>query len=156
MTDERMTDERALSVRQPWTWLIVQGYKPIENRTRSTNFRGFFYVHASKWPKTTTDFHVFGAACDWVRREFGIYVPGEECLKQRGRIIGCAELFQVVEPFSCSSKWHERERFGWVLRNAAPIVPTFEHSGALGFFRLPARVVDVLSQTPRYQPRAVR
>lgn len=28
----------ALSIRQPWAWLVVQGYKDIENRDWPTNF----------------------------------------------------------------------------------------------------------------------
>jgi len=39
---------KALSVRQPWAWLIVAGYKDVENRTWATSFRGRIYIHASK------------------------------------------------------------------------------------------------------------
>ena len=39
---------RALSIRQPWAWLVVNGYKDIENRTWSTEFRGRVYVHAGQ------------------------------------------------------------------------------------------------------------
>lgn len=39
---------KALSIKQPWAWLIVNGYKNIENRTWKTKFRGEFLVHASK------------------------------------------------------------------------------------------------------------
>ena len=39
---------KALSIRQPWSWLIAAGYKDIENRTWHTNYRGKFYVHAAK------------------------------------------------------------------------------------------------------------
>ncbi len=41
---------RALSIRQPWAWLIVNGYKDIENRDWATNYRGRVYVHAGKKP----------------------------------------------------------------------------------------------------------
>jgi tetratricopeptide (TPR) repeat protein len=37
---------KALSIRQPWAWLIVHGVKDVENRTWRTNFRGRFLVHA--------------------------------------------------------------------------------------------------------------
>ena len=37
---------KALTVRQPWAWAIVHAGKRIENRTRRTNFRGRFYIHA--------------------------------------------------------------------------------------------------------------
>ncbi len=39
---------KALSIRQPWAWLIANGYKDIENRSWRTNFRGEFLIHAGK------------------------------------------------------------------------------------------------------------
>jgi hypothetical protein len=36
----------ALTVRQPWAWAIVAGYKDVENRSRRTNFRGPLLIHA--------------------------------------------------------------------------------------------------------------
>ncbi|ODS87283.1 MAG: hypothetical protein ABS44_11750 [Chryseobacterium sp. SCN 40-13] len=44
---------KALSIKQPWASLIVQGIKDIENRTWKTNFRGRIYVHASGNPLCT-------------------------------------------------------------------------------------------------------
>ena len=38
----------ALSIRQPWAWLIVNGFKDIENRDWPTNFRGRLLVHAGQ------------------------------------------------------------------------------------------------------------
>lgn len=38
----------ALSVRQPWAWLIVAGHKDIENRTWRTHHRGRILIHASQ------------------------------------------------------------------------------------------------------------
>lgn len=39
---------KALSIRQPWAWLIAAGYKDIENRRWSTDLRGRIYIHAGK------------------------------------------------------------------------------------------------------------
>ena len=39
---------KALSIRQPWAWLIVHGRKDIENRSWRTKFRGRFLVHAAQ------------------------------------------------------------------------------------------------------------
>jgi hypothetical protein len=39
---------KALSLRQRWAWLVARGFKPIENRPWTTNFRGRFLIHASK------------------------------------------------------------------------------------------------------------
>lgn len=37
---------KALSVKQPWAWLIAANYKDIENRRWATSFRGRIYIHA--------------------------------------------------------------------------------------------------------------
>lgn len=37
---------KAITIKQPWASLIVEGIKPIENRTWKTNFRGRVLVHA--------------------------------------------------------------------------------------------------------------
>src|SRR5437016_10859136 len=39
---------KALSVRQPWAWLIVNGHKDIENRSWQTKFRGKLLIHAGQ------------------------------------------------------------------------------------------------------------
>ena len=39
---------RALSIKQPWAWLILNGIKDIENRTWQTKFRGTILIHAGK------------------------------------------------------------------------------------------------------------
>jgi hypothetical protein len=41
---------KALSLKQPWAELILQGKKTIELRKWNTNFRGQFLIHASKVP----------------------------------------------------------------------------------------------------------
>lgn len=41
---------KALSLKQPWAELILQGRKKIEVRKWSTNFRGKFLIHSSKIP----------------------------------------------------------------------------------------------------------
>lgn len=38
---------KALSVKQPYAQVIVEGIKDIENRTYRTHFRGTVYIHAS-------------------------------------------------------------------------------------------------------------
>ena len=40
--------DHALSIQQPWCWLLAAGHKDIENRTWSTRFRGRVLLHAGK------------------------------------------------------------------------------------------------------------
>ena len=39
---------KALSIRQPWAWLILNAGKDIENRSWYTSVRGRVLIHASK------------------------------------------------------------------------------------------------------------
>ena len=38
---------KVIVVRQPWAWLIVHGYKDIENRSWKTRYRGTLLIQAS-------------------------------------------------------------------------------------------------------------
>ena len=117
----------ALSIRQPWAWLILNGGKDIENRNWPTRFRGRFLIHAAKG-MTRADYEEAGG----IAVDIGITLPPSEQL-QRGGIVGEAEIVDCVtdseSPWFCG-------RFGFVLRNAMtlPFAPCL---GALRFF-LPA------------------
>ena len=41
---------KALSLKQPWAELVLQGKKKIEIRKWNTKFRGKFFIHSSKVP----------------------------------------------------------------------------------------------------------
>lgn len=113
---------KTLSIKQPWSWLIVHGGKDIENRTWNTKFRGEFLVHASK-------------TIDWASYNrlifLGVKVPQPENFK-RGGIIGKVELIDVVD--HSDSIWFEGP-VGFVLKN--PVALPFKAcKGQLGFFDL--------------------
>jgi hypothetical protein len=40
--------QNALSVPQPRAWLVINGWKPVENRTWATKFRGPILIHAGQ------------------------------------------------------------------------------------------------------------
>lgn len=117
-----MRDMLALSVQQPWAWLIVHGYKDIENRTWTTHVRGEFAVHAGK--KIDAD------AIAWIRREFP-EIPLPEQF-DTGGIVGYANLHGVV-PRS-GSRWFFGPH-GFLLKDQRPcaLIPC---RGQLGFFRV--------------------
>ena len=116
---------KALSIRQPWAWLIVNGWKNVENREWSTRFRGRFLVHAGKG-MTRADYD----ACRLFGEAFtALELPPMGAL-ERGGIIGEAVLVDSV-------RHHESEWFcgpwGFVLDEARPL-PFEPCKGALGFF----------------------
>lgn len=47
---------KALSILQPWAWLIAAGHKDVENRHWRTPWRGRFLIHAGKkWGREQRD-----------------------------------------------------------------------------------------------------
>lgn len=116
---------KALSLKQPWAELIVLGKKIIETRKWKTNFRGEFYIHASK---------TFNKGdCE----EFGIKNP------VTGALIGKAELVDVKEyknekEFKNDYNKHFAKtfvRYGYLLRNIKRIKP-IPYKGKLNFFEV--------------------
>lgn len=127
---------RALSVRQPWAWLIVNGHKPIENRDWSTKYRGEFLVHASK--TCARKYYLEVAA--HVLNEFGITVPAFETI-ERGGVVGAAEIIDcltaadILDYDASHQCWFTGE-YGFLLANARPM-PFHPSKGSLSFFDVP-------------------
>ena len=117
---------KALSVRQPWAWLIIHGGKDIENRSWSTRFRGRVLVHAASG-MSKAEYEAARIVTDTNRA----YIPDFENLK-RGGIIGSVEIVDCVT--ESSSPWFFGE-YGFVLRDPSPL-PFQPMNGALGFFNV--------------------
>jgi hypothetical protein len=128
---------RALSLTQPWAWLVVHGGKDIENRTWNTKFRGAFLIHASKGMKPS-DYDAAQRFAESVHGyQFAHDMPLPEQL-ERGGIIGAANLYTVIHPLRPTEMpmrlpWHMPEQFGFVLGDVSP-VPFVACQGALGFW----------------------
>ena len=129
----------ALSIRQPWAWLIVspdlddaeriEAYgngriKDIENRDWRTNLRGWFYVHAAQKFDEVGYRHA-------VARYPDIDFPAPSAF-ERGGIVGQAKLVDVVD--ESDSRWFVG-RYGFVLRGARPL-PFTPCRGKLNFFKV--------------------
>lgn len=130
---------KALSLVQPWAWLVVHGGKAIENRTWSTNFRGRFLVHASKRMTQDDWMGAYYFAKDVGGLSLANRIPGYDAIL-RGGIVGVAELVDVVPPTDDPTlPWHMPGQHGFVLRDVRPIA-FHPCPGALGFWRAPAEV----------------
>jgi hypothetical protein len=117
---------RAISVRQPWAWLIVNGYKDVENRDWKRDLRGEVLIHASRM--------IDHSGYEFLYRElpelFAI-VPKADVI-ERGGIVGKATITDCVT--SHLSIWF-RGRYGFLfdtdLSTPLPFKPC---AGQLGFF----------------------
>ena len=123
---------KALSIRQPWAWLIIHGGKDIENRSWHTKFRGRFLVHAAQGITRAE----YGDAVLFVTRFASTdllvdFPPFDEL--RRGGIIGSVELVDSLD--SSDSPWYMGEK-AFLLRNPEPL-PFRPYKGRLQFFDVP-------------------
>lgn len=124
---------KALSVRQPWAWMIIHGGKDIENRDWGTSFRGRILVHASKGMTRDEWGEAWGFAQGSGAGTKAVDVGVTRHNIERGGIIGSVEIVDCVE--ESDSRWFVG-RYGFVLRNPQPF-PFLPYRGQLGFFDVP-------------------
>lgn len=120
---------KALSLTQPWAWIVVHGGKRVENRVWNTSFRGTFLIHASK---AMTKQYYEDAHDTVVGLGIPLQLPRPEEL-DRGGIVGAASLIHVIEPGKKGDVWHFPQQYGFVLIEVQPL-PFLPCRGALGFW----------------------
>jgi hypothetical protein len=120
----------ALSIRQPWAWLIVNGFKDIENRVWRTPLRGRFLVHAGK--TLTREFYDEQVSA---MARAGILPAGFPVFEQlpTGGIVGEARIVDCVDQHD--SPWFIPGHHGFVLADSKPL-PLWPMNGRLGFFNV--------------------
>lgn len=116
---------KALSIRQPWAWLITHGFKPVENRTWKTEHRGELLIHAGK--------EFDQAGLDWVLAHFPQMASRLPVTYHMGGIVGVAEVVDCVQAHTSG---YFTGPYGLVLRNAKPL-QFREFKGQLGLFNVP-------------------
>jgi len=131
-----MMELKVIVVRQPWAWLIVHGFKDIENRSWKTRYRGTLLIQASaNLParrKLEDD-------CLLARRR-GAKIPKEF---ETDGIVGMVQLVDCVT--KSRSKWFDGP-VGWVLAKPKrlPFIPL---KGRLGLFDPPKKIIRQLGRT---------
>lgn len=118
---------KALSIKQPWAWLIVNGHKDIENRNGLKNFRGTFLIH------TGMRGHNIDITPTMTRPEkkaLTILLRSKDTEINYGGIIGHAEIYDCVT--KSDSPWFVGKN-GLMLRNPKPL-PFTPCKGKLSFF----------------------
>lgn len=114
--------DKCLSVKQPFASLIVEGFKPFENRTWTTAYRGPVWIHASK--RAFTDWQEFlltlGLLPDDVEEIEG-------SVETTGAIIGVAWLEAIYAaidmPREHTGNTHAEGPYCWHFTESAPVEP---------------------------------
>lgn len=140
MTESPRSISHALSIRQPWAWLIMHGGKDVENRTWSyiPKRRGRIWLHAAKGMTQAEydDARLFAEAIwerDAEKRELPKFADME-----RGGIVGSVEIIGYLD-----HDLKKEELFPWYTGNLGIVLhdpqpcPFRAIAGALGFFTVP-------------------
>jgi len=129
-----------LSIMQPWSYLIVNKFKDIENREWTTAYRGPLLIHAG----AKYDPAWFCKGNEYISQiyldKFGLdgYVPYTKAGYPISAIVGRADLVNVVT--ESESPWFFG-KYGFVLENAQPIEP-IPYKGQLKLFPVSMSVLE--------------
>jgi len=123
---------KALSFKQPWAWAIFNG-KPVDNRSRRTNYRGPLLIHASQ---TFDEQGFFWLAAR--QNKLGIELPFFSTDYPTG-ILGQANLIDCV--MYHPSPWFFGP-YGYVLDDSLKFDEPIAYPGKPWIFEVPDSLVQ--------------
>lgn len=134
---------RAITVRQPWAWQIINQKKDVENRTRNIagKYRGPVAIHAALKPDKDALFRLPRRAPEWVTAprlfDYGVFLGVVD-------LVDVHHCYNAETNFEGCSPWAEPDAWHLVLANPRPIPlqDQFTYRGALGLWTPPPDIVD--------------
>ena len=136
---------KALSLRQPYAWLIANGYLLVDDRTWGTQYRGPLLIHASKG--------IYEQYYDYIKSDTDIPIPAKDKLGYGG-VVGIANLVHCCRPSQLPGSMSRVQRahfsmvhedyFGFLFEQARPLA-LMPCPGKLGIFEID---VDALLAAP--------
>ena len=130
---------KALSVRQPWAWLIVHAGKNIENRRWKSKYRGGLLIHA---PDGMTRKEYDHAALWLEEKNLAISLPEYSSLV-RGAILGECTVTDWVS--ASSSPWFVGS-YGAILSERKAYLEPVPCKGKLGIWEIPKEIYPLIMQ----------
>lgn len=152
----RMRSLRALTIRPPWSGLIVDGHKFVENRSRRAHFRGAILIHAGSQIDPKWGEHPHARSVDCTFAAFVGIARISECVDVRelkARLAARGQLKNwerdvAVHPYTDGP-------FGLVLRNVHKFETPIAAVGRLGLWKpLPEHLEALLPVVRRWTPDA--
>lgn len=131
---------KALSIAQPWPWVILHCGKLLENRPWRTHYRGPLLVHAGKskawyadavevWADAPPELPALPPLPAWADLA-------------KGAIVGVVDLIDCVhaDDYRGDSLWAGDEWL-WVLANPRALAAPVPFRGALSLFEVPDALI---------------
>ncbi len=148
---------KAISLIQPWAWLVTAGSKRIENRTwhlPKSMIGQTVLIHASKTdPRKFPDVHKFMEFVG-LRED----IPSE-AFSMRGGVVGWAKIGGCLCPHNTmvvdgyDLRWWMKDQHGFLLEKVG-VLPFTPCSGRMGFFDLDLSFDELKSDVaPMEQPQ---
>lgn len=130
---------KAISIKQPWAYLICAGIKDVENRTWATKYRGRVYIHASANNACSLDELNLEQFDKILRLSVGNINHFTLDNYNYSAIIGHVDIVNCISKArdgkGSESIWAEPDCFHWILRN--PVLfdePILNVKGKLSFW----------------------
>ncbi|MET4095132.1 ASCH domain-containing protein [Arthrobacter sp. UYCu712] len=135
---------KALTVKNPWAWSIINAGKDVENRSKPTSYRGQLYIHAAKTLADDEAFHftLFANAL----QDAALHV--RHTIDKLGYVLGTVDVVGCHHSADCMkrpvggqgewicSQWAQRGSYHWELANPRPLACPFPETGKLGLWNL--------------------
>lgn len=126
----------ALTVCEPWATAIVRGWKPYENRSWRTDYRGPLVIHAGKSREW------LGRGLPWLARHFRLIQPEELTF---GAVLGVVDLVGMLTPAEVRPPSPYAEGpVCWHVANPRALERPHPLRGGQGLWRCPRAIVAAL------------
>lgn len=155
---------RGLTIKQPWTFAIAEGFKTVENRSRRTNYRGTLLIHAGQIFDDSVSVvrysrdaairleELGGRGNFWDARAYipsKIYQPPPASLALSGvvataRLAGCHQATN-----GCCSPWGFADQWHWELADIQQLKRAVPRAGALGLWKPDADLLAAVEAAAR-------
>ncbi len=140
---------KALSLKQPFAWLIANGYLLVDDRSWGTSYRGPILIHASKG--------LYEAYYQYIKSHTDVPIPDRDKLEYGG-VVGIARLVLCSKPGELPAGIRDEQRahfggvhqayYGFLFEQARPL-PLMPCAGKLGIFEI--NVDQLLAAPPAAQ-----
>lgn len=127
---------KALSFKQPFAWLIANGYLLVDDRSWGTQYRGPLLIHASKG--------LYEEYYQYIKHHTDIPIPDKDKLDYGGvvgiaRLVLCSKPGELPAGISREQRAHfggvHQEYYGFLFAQATPL-PLMPCAGKLGVFEI--------------------